>query len=84
MERNKAIEAYRRTKEWSQQANARLQAELESRAGTGINPHLLHNWSIGNTPEAYRLSVIKRWHDHAQQAIWDTSTRLSDAFARYF
>lgn len=85
MERQMAIEAYRRVKAVEKLASANLMLELERKSGMpGLTPHLLHNWSIGERPVHPNLVPVKRWHDWAQRRVWDETQRLETAFAKHF
>lgn len=85
--RKQALNAYQRVQDWEQrQSNELREAILVKHFGGSLC--CLHNWMLNYeagrvhiTAEAYHAGKYYNWK---QRQIWDTSTRLEQAFARYF
>ena len=85
--REQAINAYRRTREWSERQQAILRETILVPHFGGLE-NCLHNWCLcferdGSviTQEQYKLARYYRWK---QRQVWDTADRLASHFARYF
>lgn len=82
MNRDTAIRAYQRVKEWERRASTRLLAELRQAGACDPIPLTLHNWGQCGGEEPYK--TLDRRYRYEQERIWRTAERLANAFARYF
>lgn len=82
MEREQAINAYRRVKDWEAKATRNMLRDLRRRGACDPIPLTLHNWGHCAGREPYKtLDRYLRWKD---ERITEQANRLAEYFARFF
>lgn len=85
--REKAIDLYRRVKEWERKESQRLNDTIlvPLFGGNGCRMHnFMVSCAIGKPDDDLRKLKSAKYYEWKQRQIWDTANRLQQHFAQFF